>query len=203
MYAVIETGGKQYRVSPGQTVEVELLPAEPGATVALDRVLLVSSDGNTLVGTPTVPGGKVVATVAREARGKKIIVFKYHSKKRYRRTRGHRQDHTYLMVTDIQAEGKSLVEDDERRRYERLAERAANRFMQRLLAPAAEVARLLDELAAAQATGDAATAARDEEEIEEVGTSIPDDEVSPAESDASDEPATGKNGKGGGRRTKK
>lgn len=134
MYAVIETGGKQYRVSPGQTVEVELLPAEPGATVTLERVLLVSSDDATTVGQPTVPGGAVVATVIGEGRGKKVIVFKYKSKKRYRRTTGHRQDYTYLTVTDIQAKGASLVQDEERKRYERQAERAVNRYERKLLA---------------------------------------------------------------------
>lgn len=134
MYAVIETGGKQYRVSPGQTVEVELLPAEPGATVTLERVLLVSADGRTLVGQPNVPGAQVVATVTREGRGKKIIVFRFKSKKRYRRTTGHRQDYTYLTITDIQAEGESLVPDDERRRYEASARRVAKRYEQRLAA---------------------------------------------------------------------
>ena len=92
MYAVIETGGKQYRVSPGQTIEVELLPAEPGSTVTLDEVLLVSTGDETLVGAPFVPGAKVVTIVARESRGPKVLVFKYKSKKRYRRTTGHRQD---------------------------------------------------------------------------------------------------------------
>jgi large subunit ribosomal protein L21 len=134
MYAVIETGGKQYRVSPGQTVEVELLPSEPGATVTLDRVLMVSTEDKTLVGQPTVQGGAVVATVIGEGRGKKIIVFKYKSKKRYRRTTGHRQDYTYLTVTDIQAEGESVVSDEERKRYERQAERAVNRYERKLLA---------------------------------------------------------------------
>ena len=134
MYAVIETGGKQYRVSPGQTVEVELLPAEPGATVTLDRVLLVSAEDNTTVGQPVVPGGAVVATVIGEGRGKKVIVFKYKSKKRYRRTTGHRQDYTYLTVTDIQAQGESLVQDEERKRYERQAQRAVNRYERKLLA---------------------------------------------------------------------
>jgi len=134
MYAVIETGGKQYRVSPGQTVEVELLPAEPGATVTLDRVLLVSAEDGATVGQPLVPGGAVVATVIGEGRGKKVIVFKYKSKKRYRRTTGHRQDYTYLTVTDIQAKGESLVKDDERKRYERQAARAVNRYERKLLA---------------------------------------------------------------------
>ena len=134
MYAVIETGGKQYRVSPGQTVEVELLPAEPGATVTLDRVLLVSAEDGATVGQPLVPGGAVVATVIGEGRGKKVIVFKYKSKKRYRRTTGHRQDYTYLTVTDIQAKGESLVQEDERKRYERQAARAVNRYERKLLA---------------------------------------------------------------------
>jgi large subunit ribosomal protein L21 len=134
MYAVIETGGKQYRVSPGQTVEVELLPAEPGGEVALERVLLVSTGESTLVGTPTVPGAIVNATVVREGRGDKIIVFKYHNKKRYRRTQGHRQDYTYLTVTDIQADGKSLVSDEDRKRYEAQARRAADRYERKLLA---------------------------------------------------------------------
>ncbi len=134
MYAVIETGGKQYRVSTGQTVEVELLPAEPGGEVALERVLLVSTGESTLVGTPTVPGAIVNATVVREGRGDKIIVFKYHNKKRYRRTQGHRQDYTYLTVTDIQADGKSLVSDEDRKRYEAQARRAADRYERKLLA---------------------------------------------------------------------
>lgn len=181
MYAVIETGGKQYRVSPGQTVEVERLPAELGASVALERVLLVSGDGTTLVGTPTVSGGRVVATVAREGRGKKIIVFKYNAKKRYRRTKGHRQDYTYLMITDIQAEGKSLVPDDERRRYERLAERASTRFQRRQLAPVAELAALLDALAADEAVGDEEAAARDEAGIEAADVSIPEEDLTAEE----------------------
>ena len=118
MYAVIETGGKQYRVSPGQTVEVELLPAEPGSEVALDRVLLVSTGSDTLVGKPTVPGARVIGTIVREGRGTKIRVFKFRAKKRYRRTTGHRQNYLYLTVTDIQANGKSLVANDDRKRFE-------------------------------------------------------------------------------------
>jgi large subunit ribosomal protein L21 len=160
MYAVIETGGKQYRVRPGQTVEVELLPAEPGATVTLERVLLVSNDGNTLVGQPTVAGAAVVGTITREGRGKKIIVFKYKSKKRYRRTQGHRQDYTYLTITDIQAEGKSLVSDEERRVFERQATRAAERYQARLMGD------LVDDLAFDEAVGDDAAVEDDEEAIE-------------------------------------
>ncbi|HEX8730265.1 MAG TPA: 50S ribosomal protein L21, partial [Ktedonobacterales bacterium] len=86
------------------------------------------------VGQPLVPGGAVVATVIGEGRGKKVIVFKYKSKKRYRRTTGHRQDYTYLTVTDIQAKGESLVQEDERKRYERQAARAVNRYEKKLMA---------------------------------------------------------------------
>src|SRR5579859_738995 len=177
MYAVIETGGKQYRVSPGQTVEVELLPAEPGATVELDRVLLVSADDKTLIGQPTIPGGKVVATIAREGRGEKIIVFKYKSKKRYRRTQGHRQDYTYLLITDIQAEGKSLVSDEERHRYENQATRAANRYETRLAAA-------IDALAYDEAIGDTAAITSDEDEIEAAGSPVSVDEDDSTPTDA-------------------
>jgi large subunit ribosomal protein L21 len=165
MYAVIETGGKQYRVTPGQTLEVELLPAGPGETVTLDRVLLVSADGRTLVGQPTVTGAHVVGTVAREGRGDKIIVFRYKSKKRYRRKTGHRQDYTYLTITDIQAEGKSLISDDERKRYEQNAARTARRYEQR-------IAEAIESLAYDEAVGDAAGVARDEAIIEENGPSV-------------------------------
>jgi large subunit ribosomal protein L21 len=181
MYAVIETGGKQYRVSPGQTVEVELLAAEPGASVALDRVLLVSANGNTLVGTPVVPGAKVVGTIAREGRGRKIIVFKYKSKKRYRRTQGHRQDYTYLTITDIQAEGKSLISDEERLRFEHLALRAAARYQRRVAEQLGVEA--IDLLARAEATGDtaSATAAADELEALDGELSIPDADLEGAD----------------------
>ena len=139
MYAVIETGGKQYRVSPGQTVEVELLPAEPGTSIELDRVLLLSNDGNTTVGKPVVDGAKVVGTVAREGRGQKVFVFKFKSKKRYRHALGHRQDFTYLVITDIQAGGKSLVAPEDRERYQQQATRSAGRYQ-------AKVAALLGDL---------------------------------------------------------
>jgi len=140
MYAVIETGGKQYRVSPGQQVEVELLPAEPGSTVTFEQVLLVSDGENTVVGAPLVAGGAVVGTLTHEGRGKKVWIFKYKAKKRYRRTQGHRQNYMYLLVTDIQSNGKSLVPADERKRYEDQATRMAKRYEQRLLGVPAGVA---------------------------------------------------------------
>ncbi|HEY7349009.1 MAG TPA: 50S ribosomal protein L21 [Ktedonobacterales bacterium] len=109
MFAVVETGGKQYKVSPGQTVEVEKLPAEPGDTVELGRVLLISTDDETFVGAPLVEDAKVVARVAPERRGPKIIVFRYKSKARYRRKTGHRQDYSVLTIEDIWANGASLL----------------------------------------------------------------------------------------------
>lgn len=109
MFAVVETGGKQYKVSPGQTVEVEKLPAEPGDTVELGRVLLISTDDATMVGAPLVDDAKVVARVAPMRRGPKIIVFRYKSKSRYRRKTGHRQDHSVLTIEDIWANGSSLL----------------------------------------------------------------------------------------------
>jgi large subunit ribosomal protein L21 len=100
-YAVIETGGKQYRVSVGDTVSVERLAIEAGADLTIDRVLLLGGDGSTRVGTPTVSGAAVTARVDDHLRGEKIVVFKYKAKKRYRRRLGHRQELTRLTITGI------------------------------------------------------------------------------------------------------
>ena len=110
MYAILETGGKQYRVQPGDTINVERLPAEPGETLALGSVLLLAGDGErTRVGTPSVPGAVVQAEVLEHARGDKIIVFRYKSKVRYRRKTGHRQALTRLRITDILVDGESTA----------------------------------------------------------------------------------------------
>jgi len=103
MYAIIETGGKQYRVSEGDTLFVEKLPAETGETYVLDRVLAVEKDGQLKVGTPVVEGARVVCKVEKHGRGKKIIVFKYKPKKNYRRKKGHRQPFTRIVVEKIEA----------------------------------------------------------------------------------------------------
>lgn len=100
-YAIIETGGKQYRVSVGDTVAVEKLPHDAGGDVTIDRVLLLGGDGATRVGTPTVAGARVTARVDDHYRGEKIVVFKYKAKKRYRRRTGHRQSLTRLTITGI------------------------------------------------------------------------------------------------------
>ncbi|NLM39089.1 MAG: 50S ribosomal protein L21 [Firmicutes bacterium] len=103
MYAVVETGGKQYRVTEGDTLFVEKLDVTEGDQVVLDRVLLVSKDGEVKVGTPYVEGAKVVAQAVKQGKGKKIIVFKYRAKKNYRKKRGHRQPYTKLEIKAIQA----------------------------------------------------------------------------------------------------
>ena len=100
-YAIIETGGKQYRVQPGKSISVEKIEGAEGSTVELDRVLLVSEDDRVSVGTPTVAGAKVVAEVAEQGRAKKIIVLKYKSKTRYRVKTGHRQSLTKLAIKEI------------------------------------------------------------------------------------------------------
>jgi large subunit ribosomal protein L21 len=105
MYAVVETGGKQYRVAPGETVEVELLDELRGDTVELGRVLLLGGDGATTVGRPYVEGAKVLAEVLGEFKGDKLVVYKFHAKVRYRRKTGHRQRYTRLRITDIQQGG--------------------------------------------------------------------------------------------------
>ncbi len=101
MYAVIETGGKQYRVSEGDAIIVEKLPHQVGDSVELERVLLVSGDAGVTVGQPLVAGAKVIAKVESEERGPKILVWKYRAKQRYRRRQGHRQAQTRLRIEKI------------------------------------------------------------------------------------------------------
>ena len=100
-YAIIETGGKQYRVRPGDNIEVESLRSEPGSTIELDRVLVLSEDDGVTVGRPQVAGARVVAEVQEHGRGEKIVVFKYKSKVRYHRKQGHRQAYTRLVIKEI------------------------------------------------------------------------------------------------------
>jgi len=109
MFAVIKSGGRQFKVSVGQTLEVERLPIDDGEQIRIEEVLLISDADRSLVGTPFVDNAAVLATVERQTRGEKLIVFKYKSKKRYRHRRGHRQELTVLRIDDILAEGKSLI----------------------------------------------------------------------------------------------
>ncbi len=109
MYAVIKNGGRQYKVSVGETLEVNRLPFDDGEQIRIEEVLLISDADRYLVGAPFVENAAVLVTVERQARGEKLIVFKYKSKKRYRHRRGHRQELTVLRIDDIIAEGKSLI----------------------------------------------------------------------------------------------
>ena len=100
MYAVIQTGGKQYRVEPGQKLRVERLPGNPGETVSFDQVLLVGGD-SPKIGRPILSGASVSAEIIGHDRARKIIVFKLRRRKNYRRKQGHRQPFTELKITDI------------------------------------------------------------------------------------------------------
>jgi large subunit ribosomal protein L21 len=118
MFAVIKSGGRQFKVSVGQTLEVNRLHVEDGAQVKFEEVLLIADENRSMIGTPHVPNALVLATAVRQARGKKLIVFRYKSKKRFRHRRGHRQELTVLTIDDIIADGKSLITGEEPRSKE-------------------------------------------------------------------------------------
>lgn len=121
MYAIVRTGGKQYRVEEGSDVTVERLPAEEGATVELDDVLLIADNGNVTLGTPAIEGARVLAHVEENGRAKKIIVFKYKSKVRTRKKTGHRQSFTRLAVREILRPGQPPKEEAKPKRRRRKA----------------------------------------------------------------------------------
>ena len=102
MFAIIETGGKQYKVSEGDTIFVEKLAVEEGETVVFDSVKALSREGALKVGTPNVDGAKVTATVLKNGKGKKIVIFKYKSKKNEKKKMGHRQPYTKVQITAIE-----------------------------------------------------------------------------------------------------
>jgi large subunit ribosomal protein L21 len=132
MYAVIETGGKQYRVEVGTELEVELLDVEPGKTITLERVLLVGDGADSSIGRPLVAGAEVSAEVLRQSRGEKLISFKYRPKARSRVKKGHRQELTVLRIADIRFGGKSAAkaarkaEDEAKTERQRLEEAAVS-----------------------------------------------------------------------------
>jgi large subunit ribosomal protein L21 len=102
MYAVLKTGGKQYRVQSGESVRVESLPAEVGAAVSFDEVLMVGEGESVRVGTPFVAGAKVNATVVAHGRGEKVRIFKMRRRKHFQKSQGHRQGYTEVRIDDIQ-----------------------------------------------------------------------------------------------------
>ncbi len=142
MYAVIETGGKQYRVEVGTELAVELLEVEAGQEILLERVLLVADGDEAAIGRPVVDGATVSATVLRNDRAAKVISFKYKPKARRRVKKGHRQEQTVLRITDVILNGKSAADEA------RKAAEAKKTERQRL-----------EEVAATQAAADAALAA--------------------------------------------
>ena len=130
MYAVIETGAKQYRVEVGTELEVELLDVEPGKTITIDRVLLVADGDDSTIGRPLVEDASVSAEVVNQTRGPKLISFKYRPKARSRVKKGHRQELTVLRITDITFGGKSAAKaamkaDDEAKTERMRLEEAA------------------------------------------------------------------------------
>jgi large subunit ribosomal protein L21 len=152
MYAVIETGGKQYRVEVGMELQVELLDAEPGNTITLERVLLIADGDQAAIGRPLVADAAVSAEVVRQMRGEKVISFKYRPKARSRVKKGHRQELTVLRISDITFGGRSAAKDAAK------AERDAKSERQHLEEAAAAQAAKDAELAAKLAVGaDAAT----------------------------------------------
>ena len=101
MYAIVDTGGKQYRVEPGELIQLEKLPGEVGQTIELNQVRFVHGDAGILVGQPLVEGARVTAQVVRQARTRSITVFKKKRRKGYQRTKGHRQSFTQVRITEI------------------------------------------------------------------------------------------------------
>ena len=101
MYAIIETGGKQYRVSPGETIKVEKLPVETNTDITLDEVIMVNKDDKAIYGSPYVSGAKVLASVEDTRKGRKVSVFKQKPRKVYRKLTGHRQPYSLLKIKEI------------------------------------------------------------------------------------------------------
>ena len=149
MYAVIETGGKQYRVEVGTELEVELLEAAPGDSITIDRVLLVADGDESAIGRPVVADAAVEAEVVRRERGDKVISFKYRPKARSRVKRGHRQELTVLRITDVKLGSRSAAAD--RRKADAAAKTERMRLEEAAAKQAAEDAALAEKLAKASA----------------------------------------------------
>lgn len=103
MYAVIQTGGKQYRVAPGDTLTVEKLPGNVGDSVEFGEVLMLSKDGSLSMGKPTIQGAKVTGKIVEHGRGEKLVVYKFRRRKNYRLRNGHRQNYTSIQIADVLA----------------------------------------------------------------------------------------------------
>ena len=109
MYAVIKTGGKQYKVIAGEKIKVEKLEAEVGGKVVIDKVLMISDETNTTIGAPLIAGATVSATVISQGRADKVMIFKFRRRKHYRKTQGHRQSFTEIQIGEILSAGAAKV----------------------------------------------------------------------------------------------
>ena len=157
MYAVIETGGKQYKVELGTELEVELLDVEPGQEINLERVLMVADGETTAIGQPIVADAAVTARVLRRDRGEKTISFKYRPKARRRVKKGHRQEQTVLLITEVRLGSKSAAA--EAKVVEEKAEADRSKVAKAAARQAAEDAALAEKLKAREKAADAATKA--------------------------------------------
>ena len=187
MYAVIETGGKQYRVELGTELAVERLDATPGSSISFDRVLLVADGDDAQIGTPTVTDALVTADVLRQDRGDKVIVFKYRPKARHRAKKGHRQEQTVIRVADIRFNGRSAADEagkDEAK--ETKARSAAKQEAERKAAADQELAAKL----AADAAKAAETSKADEAPTKAKKATKAPSKAKAADSSASDAAAT-------------
>jgi large subunit ribosomal protein L21 len=170
IYAIIRAGGKQYRVQPEQTIDIDRVAADAGAMVEFREVLLVGGEDDVLLGTPFVEGARVVAEVLDQGRGKKLLVFKYKNKTRYRRRRGHRQAYTRLAIRQILTDGKASAPDAEEKPARTSRRRAAPKAKQEETAEAATAN-----------TGEAPVAVSDTRDPEAAtGIGVPPEEAAPA-----------------------
>jgi large subunit ribosomal protein L21 len=160
VYAIVRSGGKQYRVQQGTTIDVERLAAPEGGQVELADVLFLDEDGRVTVGTPTVPGVKVVAEVVSHGRGPRVTVFRYRAKTRYRKKTGHRQAFTRLAIQKIQ------VGEEEKPAPRRRARKAAPAEPAAVAEAAVEEPAVISEAAAAEEPAAVSEAAAPEEQAE-------------------------------------
>ena len=180
-YAIFRTGGKQYRVKPGDVIDVDKLQAEEGSSVALSEVLAVSRDDEVVLGTPLVPDCSVVASVTAQDKDKKIIVFKYKRKVRYRRKKGHRQHYTRLAITAIVVDGEEIGVEEEPQ-----LDAAVRRLAETRAEAEAETAEVVDQ---GEAIIEPEAEAVDEDVEEEAEAQAGVEVEEAQEEEASDEPA--------------
>ena len=177
MYAVIETGGKQYRVELGTELAVERLDANAGDSINFDRVLLVADGDAAQIGTPTVADALVTADVLRQDRGEKIIVFKYRPKARHRAKKGHRQEQTVIRVADIRFNGRSAADEAGAQQKDRKAEQKAAQAE-------ADKKAAADQALAAKLAADAESKAADDKPTAKATTRKPAAKADSAKADA-------------------